>query len=96
MKELVCPNCEHKNAAGTRFCQRCGQSVMGKKSLADQLRSLKPESLTGANPKQMQLGALFCIQTKDTVEQVGEQLKPTAVPVDPMPDGRWYCPDCVP
>lgn len=96
MKEIVCSNCSHKNAEGTRFCQRCGQALNAKKSLTGEVRSWKPGTLVGESPKNSVGGfaSLFTIQTSDTVEQTGTPLKPSSAPVDPMPDGRWYCPDC--
>lgn len=96
MSELVCRNCEHKNAAGTRFCQRCGQPLAAKKTLTDEVRSWKPQSLSGGTSKNTASGfaSLFTLQTSDTVEQAGKPLTPSSTPVDPMPDGRWYCPDC--
>lgn len=90
MKELICSNCGHSNAANVRYCQRCGAFLTPKKTLADEVRSWDLRSLAGTGRRDVNIAPLFTAQGSGQPASVPA---PASV-VDPLPDGRWYCPDC--
>ena len=91
MQALVCGRCGHPNAAGVRYCQRCGCALRPRHTLRDEIRSWDPSSLAGAGRRDSNFAALYTVLGPRPAP--GRQKKP-AVPADPLPDGRWYCPDC--
>ena len=73
MKEMICKNCGYKNKPGVRYCQRCGQYIKPKWTLAQEIKSWDFRGLAGVGRRDNQ---------------------PSRSLVDPLPDGRWYCPNC--
>lgn len=87
---MTCKNCGYENKAGVRYCQRCGQYMEPKQTLAQEVKSWDFRSLAGAGRRDVNIAPLF------TAPENKPQRKENQTPsqVDPMPDGRWYCPDC--
>lgn len=94
MKETVCSACGHENAAGVRYCQRCGAFLKPKHTLSDEVKSWNPQSLAGSGLKGTSIAPLYTLRTSDTVLSSDFLNAKISAPVDPLPDGRWYCPDC--
>ena len=90
MKEMICKNCGYKNKPGVRHCQRCGQYIEPKWTLAQEIKSWDFRGLAGAGRRDVNVAPLFTAQKQET--QANNQ--PSLSVVDPLPDGRWYCPDC--
>ena len=47
MKEMICKNCGYKNKPGVRYCQRCGQYIKPKWTLAQEIKSWDFRGLAG-------------------------------------------------
>lgn len=87
---MTCKNCGYENQSGVRYCQRCGQYIKPKATLAQEIKSWDFRSLAGLGRRDVNIAPLF---TAPDTETAAKNYQPTS-PVDPMPDGRWYCPDC--
>ena len=42
---MTCKNCGYENKLGVRYCQRCGQYIEPKRTLAQEVKSLDLEAL---------------------------------------------------
>ena len=87
---MTCKNCGYENKLGVRYCQRCGQYIEPKRTLAQEVKSLDFRSLAGVGRRDVNIAPLFTASSNQTPAKAHQ----TPSPVDPMPDGRWYCPDC--
>ena len=90
MKEMICKNCGYKNKPGVHYCQRCGQYIKPKWTLAQEIKSWDFRGLAGVGRRDVNVAPLFTAQKQET--QANNQPSPSLV--DPLPDGQWYCPDC--
>ncbi|MGY6223303.1 double zinc ribbon domain-containing protein [Faecalibacterium duncaniae] len=87
---MTCKNCGYENQSGVRYCQRCGEYLKPKATLAQEIKSWDFRSLAGSGRRDVNIAPLFT--APDSEASVKKHQTPS--PVDPMPDGRWYCPDC--
>ena len=87
---MTCKNCGYENKLGVRYCQRCGQYIEPKRTLAQEVKSLDFRSLAGVGRRDVNIAPLFTAPSNQTPAKAHQ----TPSPVEPMPDGRWYCPDC--
>ena len=87
---MVCNHCGYENKPGVRYCQRCGQYIKPKWTLAQEVKTWDFRGIAGVGRRDVNTAPLF------TAPGSGTQVKKrqTASSVDPLPDGRWYCPDC--
>ena len=44
---MTCKNCGYENRLGVRYCQRCGQYIEPKRTLAQEVKSWDFRSLAG-------------------------------------------------
>lgn len=86
---MTCKNCGYENKLGVRYCQRCGQYIEPKRTLAQEVKSLDFRSLAGVGRRDVNIAPLFTASPVQTPAKAHQ----TPSPVEPMPDGRWYCPD---
>ena len=87
---MTCKNCGYENKPGIRYCQRCGQYIESKRTLAQEVKSWDFSSLAGVGRRDVNIAPLFTASPVQTPAKAHQ----TPSPVEPMPDGRWYCPDC--
>ena len=87
---MTCKNCGYENKLGVRYCQRCGQYIEPKRTLAQEVKSWDFRSLAGVGRRDVNIAPLFTAPSNQTPAKAHQ----TPSPVEPMPDGRWYCPDC--
>ena len=87
---MTCKNCGYENRLGVRYCQRCGQYIEPKRTLAQEVKSWDFRSLAGVGRRDVNIAPLFTAPSNQTPAKAHQ----TPSPVEPMPDGRWYCPDC--
>lgn len=87
---MTCKNCGYENKPGVRYCQRCGQYIESKRTLAQEVKSWDFRSLAGVGRRDVNIAPLFT--SPENKSQMKKSQTPS--PVDPLPDGRWYCPDC--
>lgn len=87
---MTCKNCGYENKLGVRYCQRCGQYIEPKRTLAQEVKSWDFRSLAGVGRRDVNIAPLFTASPVQTPAKAHQ----TPSPVEPMPDGRWYCPDC--
>ena len=87
---MTCKNCGYENKLGVRYCQRCGQYIEPKRTLAQEVKSWDFRSLAGVGRRDVNIAPLFNASSNQTLAKAHQ----TPSPVEPMPDGRWYCPDC--
>ena len=87
---MTCKNCGYENKLGVRYCQRCDQYIEPKRTLAQEVKSWDFRSLAGVGRRDVNIAPLFTASPVQTPAKAHQ----TSSPVDPMPDGRWYCPDC--
>lgn len=87
-KKNICSNCQHENDPSVRYCQRCGRYLPIKETLLEEVKSWDFRSLAGLGRKDINVAPLFTAPKTETPR------RPSNAPVDPLPDGRWYCPDC--
>ena len=87
---MACKNCGYENKLGVRYCQRCGQYIEPKRTLAQEVKSWDFRSLAGVGRRDVNIAPLFTASPVQTPAKAHQ----TPSPVEPMPDGRWYCPDC--
>ena len=90
MKEMICKNCGYKNKPGDHYCQRGGQYIKPKGTLAQGIKTWDFRGLAGVGRRDVNVAPLFTAQKQ--VTQANNQPSPSLV--DPLPDGQWYCPDC--
>lgn len=87
---MICKNCGYENKLGVRYCQRYGQYIEPKRTLAQEVKSWDFRSLAGVGRRDVNIAPLFTAPSNQTPAKAHQ----TPSPVEPMPDGRWYCPDC--
>lgn len=88
-KYIVCKKCGFENLPGTQFCQRCGSKISLK--FTDKIAS----SLAGTGQKGSSLAPLGARRSKLRQKNWEKQhAPPKLVPVIPLENGDWYCPDC--
>ena len=87
---MICKNCGYKNKSGVHYCQRCGHYIKPKWTLAQEIKSWDFRGLAGVGRRDVNVAPLFTAQKNE----IQEKNQPTLSLVDPLPDGRWYCPDC--
>ena len=87
---MTCKNCGYENKLGVRYCQRCGQYIEPKRTLVQEVKSWDFRSLAGVGRRDVNIAPLFTASPVQTPAKAHQ----TPSPVEPMPDGRWYCPDC--
>ena len=88
-KYIVCKKCGFENLPGTQFCQRCGSKISLK--FTDKIAS----SLAGTGQKGSSLAPLGAMAIEAQTEELGKTAAPPKlVPVIPLENGDWYCPDC--
>lgn len=86
---MKCRKCGFENYSGTRYCQRCGQAQKVKAPLfGDNLAYI-----AGAGDKDISIAPLLASQNNKTDNLVKSRVA-SKVKVNPLEDGRWYCPDC--
>ena len=88
-KCIVCKKCGFENLPGTQFCQRCGSKILLK--FTDKIAS----SLAGTGQRGSSLAPLGAMAIEAQAEELGKTAAPPKlVPVIPLENGDWYCPDC--
>ena len=83
---MTCKNCGYENKLGVRYCQRCGQYIEPKRTLAQEVKSWDFRSLAGVGHRDVNIAPLFTASSNQTPAKAHQ----TPSPVDPLPDGRWY------
>ena len=56
---MTCKNCGYENKLGVRYCQRCGQYIEPKRTLAQEVKSLDFRSLAGVGRRDVNIAPLF-------------------------------------
>ena len=88
-KCIVCKKCGFENLPGTQFCQHCGSKMSLK--FTDKIAS----SLAGTGQRGSSLAPLGAMAIEAQTEELGKTAAPPKlVPVIPLENGDWYCPDC--
>lgn len=94
MKIIQCKKCSTNNTFGTKYCQHCGSPLTYRQSFTKMLASLNFDALAGLGQKNVSLAPLFTanlLGTKKPDVKRGKRIQIAAVP---LPDGKWFCPDC--
>ena len=68
---MTCKNCGYENKLGVRYCQRCGQYIEPKRTLAQEVKSLDFRSLAGVGRRDVNIARClmhhpFKLQQKHT------------------------------
>ena len=58
MKEMICKNCGYKNKPGVRYCQRCGQYIKPKWTLAQEIKSWDFRGLAGVGRRDVNVWSM--------------------------------------
>lgn len=85
---MTCKNCGYENKLGVRYCQRCGQYIEPKRTLAQEVKSWDFRSLAGVGRRDVNIAPLFT--SPENKSQMKKSQTPS--PVDPLPDGRRISP----
>ena len=56
---MTCKNCGYENKLGVRYCQRCGQYIEPKRTLAQEVKSWDFKSLAGVGRRDVNIAPLF-------------------------------------
>ena len=56
---MTCKNCGYENRLGVRYCQRCGQYIEPKRTLAQEVKSWDFRSLAGVGRRDVNIAPLF-------------------------------------
>lgn len=56
---MTCKNCGYENKLGVRYCQRCGQYIEPKRTLAQEVKSWDFRSLAGVGRRDVNIAPLF-------------------------------------
>lgn len=56
---MACKNCGYENKLGVRYCQRCGQYIEPKRTLAQEVKSWDFRSLAGVGRRDVNIAPLF-------------------------------------
>ena len=64
---MACKNCGYENKLGVRYCQRCGQCIEPKRTLAQEVKSWDFRSLAGVSRRDENR-----CQTEDGIAQTAE------------------------
>lgn len=66
---MTCKNCGYENKLGVRYCQRCGQYIEPKRTLAQEVKSLDFRSLAGVGRRDVNIAPLFTASPVQTPEK---------------------------
>ena len=55
---MTCKNCGYENKLGVRYCQRCGQYIEPKRTLAQEVKSWDFRSLAGVGRRDVNIAPL--------------------------------------
>ena len=55
---MTCKNCGYENRLGVRYCQRCGQYIEPKRTLAQEVKSWDFRSLAGVGRRDVNIAAM--------------------------------------
>ena len=66
---MTCKNCGYENKLGVRYCQRCGQYIEPKRTLAQEAKSLDFRSLAGVGRRDVNIAPLFTASPVQTPGQ---------------------------
>ncbi len=64
---MTCKNCGYENKLGVRYCQRCGQYIEPKRTLAQEVKSWDFRSLAGVGRRDVNR-----CQTEDGIARTAE------------------------
>ena len=56
---MTCKNCGYENQSGVRYCQRCGEYLKPKATLAQEIKSWDFRSLAGSGRRDVNIAPLF-------------------------------------
>lgn len=92
----VCKKCSFENESAARFCQGCGAMLPKKRSAKEFLDSLDLKDIAGIGTKDLSMapmaGRVIEDQGKEVMQPGARQANKARVV--PLPDGKWFCPDC--
>lgn len=63
---MTCKNCGCENQSGVRYCQRCGQYIKPKATLAQEIKSWDFRSLAGSGRRDVNIAPLFTAPDTET------------------------------
>ena len=63
---MTCKNCGYENKLGVRYCQRCGQYIEPKRTLAQEVKSWDFRSLAGVGRRDVNIAPLFTAPSNQT------------------------------
>ncbi len=88
----TCKKCNASNMPGTKYCQRCGSKLKETAKLFDWKNT---KFLAGAGNKGPSIAPLAMMSVANGTKDLGPVTTvKNLVKVNPLEDGRWYCPDC--
>lgn len=94
---MRCIHCRTENVEGTTYCQNCGAKMAVKVSLRESLRLWgNKKAFAGMGIRGTSIAPLAAMSIEKSGEWLENQKKKgkKLVPVRPLEDGSWYCPDC--
>ena len=66
---MTCKNCGYENKPGVRYCQRCGQYIESKRTLAQEVKSWDFRSLAGVGRRDVNIAPLFTLHHPFKLQQ---------------------------
>ena len=94
MKTIQCKKCSTNNTFGTKYCQHCGSPLTYRQSFTKMLAGLNFDALAGLGQKNVSLAPLFTANLLGTKKPDVKRGKRIQIAAIPLPDGKWFCPDC--
>ena len=72
---MTCKNCGYENKLGVRYCQRCGQYIEPKRTLAQEVKSWDFRSLAGVGRRDVNIAPLFTTPSNQTPQRRTKRLR---------------------
>lgn len=92
----VCKKCSFENESAARFCQGCGAKLPQKRSAKEFLDSLDLKDVAGIGTRGLSIAPMAGRVIEDQGKEVAQPgvRQADKARVVPLPDGKWFCPDC--
>ena len=89
---MICKKCNFENYDGTKYCQKCGGSIPRKKPL---FSFENGKFLAGWGGKGIITAPLIGMAVEGHANRYrDDKVHISTVPVIPLENGDWYCPEC--